>query len=152
MLRNEIRTETTIAGTAAEVWDVLSDFTHYGEWNPAMRSVQGNAVVGERLTIEFERSAGKTMTLRPTVLAADPGHELRWMGRLLLPGIFDGEHRFEIHEDEPGTVRFVQGERFSGVLVPFLRKMIEGETLDQFRRVNDALTARVHAKRHNGAA
>jgi hypothetical protein len=151
MFRNEIRTEATIAGTADEVWNVLVDFAHYGEWNPAMRSVQGKAAVGERLTIAFERSPGKTMTLRPTVLAADTGHEFRWMGRLLLPGIFDGEHLFELHEDEPGTVRFVQSERFSGVLVPFLRKMIEVETLDQFHRVNDALATRVGALRNAGA-
>ncbi len=108
--------------------------------------------MGARLTIAFERSPGKTMTLRPTVLAADPGHAFRWMGRLLLPGIFDGEHRFEIHEGQPGTVRFVQGERFSGVLVPFLRTMIEVETLDQFHRVNEALATRVDAVRQAGAA
>jgi hypothetical protein len=87
------------------------------------------------------------MDIHPTVLVADPGRELRWLGRLLMPGIFDGEHRFEIHETEPGRVTFVQGERFSGVLVPFVRRMIDGNTLSMLKRVNADLAARVRAGR-----
>ncbi len=32
-------------------------------------------------------------TFRPTVLVAEPNRELRWLGRLFMPGPFDGEHR-----------------------------------------------------------
>jgi len=38
------------------------------------------------------------MTFRPTILKAEPERELRWLGRLLLPGLFDGEHVFEIEQ------------------------------------------------------
>ena len=134
MFKNEISSETRIDGTAAEVWAVLSDFAQYPAWNPGMQRVEGHAEVGSRLSIAFTLNGGRTMKMRPTVLVADPGHELRWLGRLLLPGVFDGEHRFEIHEDEPGRVRFVQSERFRGVLVPFLRKLIEVDTATTFGR------------------
>lgn len=143
MFRNEIHSETRIDGTAAEVWAVLSDFADYPAWNPGMQKVEGAAEVGTRLSIVFALNGGRTMKMQPTVLVSDPGHELRWLGRLLLPGIFDGEHRFEIHEDEPGRVRFVQGERFRGLLVPFLRKLIEVDTAATFVAVNEALAARV---------
>jgi hypothetical protein len=83
--------------------------------------------------------------MRPTVLAAEPGRELRWLGRLLVPGLFDGEHRFEIHEDSRGHVRFVQAERFRGLLVPFLRRLIEVDTVAMFGRVNAALIERVES-------
>ena len=49
------------------------------------------------------------MTMHPTVPVAEPGRELRWLGRLGLPGVFDGEHRFEIHETEPGRGRSSRG-------------------------------------------
>ena len=39
---------------------------------------------------------GRGATLRPTVLEADPGRQLRWLGQLLLPGLFDGDHSFTI--------------------------------------------------------
>lgn len=141
--RKEIHTETTIDGTAAEVWGVLTDFPAYGEWNPGMESVQGEAVTGSRLTVRFAARGRRSMTIRPTVLAAEPGRELRWLGRLLAPGIFDGEHRFTIDEVGPGRVRFVQGERFRGLLVPFLRRLLEVDTPATFAAVNAALASRV---------
>ena len=149
--RNEIRSETEIQGTPDEVWAVLSDFGSYGEWNPGMEDVQGRAEAGSRLTIRF-LNGSRTMTIKPTVLVAEPGRELRWLGRLLLPWVFDGEHRFEIHETTPGSVTFVQGERFKGVLVPFLRKMIEVDTVTTFGKVNDALARRVVELRARDAA
>ena len=47
------------------------------------------------------------MTFKPTVLVAEGPKELRWLGRLLLPGMFDGEHSFRIHAGEEG-VRLVR--------------------------------------------
>jgi hypothetical protein len=141
--RNEIHSETTIEASADEVWDVLSDFGSYADWNPGMQSVQGEATVGSRLTIRFAREGGRGMTLRPTVLVAEPPRELRWLGRLLMPGLFDGEHWFTIEERESGRVTFMQDESFRGLLVPFLRKMIEVDTLATFHAVNEALARRV---------
>src|SRR5512134_271355 len=140
--RNEIRSEAMIEATGNEVWAVLADFGSYGEWNPGFRSIEGRAAVGEKLDIAFALTSGRTMRIRPTVLEAEPGRELRWLGRLLVPGLLDGEHRFEIQEAGPGRVRFVQGERFRGMLVPFLRSMIEVDTVAMFERVNEALAAR----------
>ncbi len=143
MFKNEIRSEAMIDATGEEVWSVLADFGSYGEWNPGFASIEGQARVGAKLDIAFSMKGDRTMRMRPTVLVADPGRELRWLGRLFMPGLFDGEHRFEIHEDAPGRVRFVQGERFRGLLVPFLHSMIEVDTLATFERVNAALAARV---------
>ena len=145
---NEIRRETAIDATAEEVWDILSDFRRYPEWNPGFTAIEGRAEVGTTLDVTFAPNAkGRSMTMHPIVLAADPGRELRWRGRLLLPFVFDGEHRFRIDEAEPGRVRFVQSERFRGVLVPFLRRLIEEETAGMFERANAALAARVSAVR-----
>ena len=146
MFTNEIRTEVEIRGTAREVWDVLTDFDAYSTWNTGFVKAEGSAEVGQTLHITFSQKPGKTMKMHPTVLVADPGRELRWLGRLLMPGIFDGEHRFEIHETGPGRVTFVQAERFIGALVPFVRKMIEGNPLSMLERVNADLAARVRAR------
>ena len=149
--RNEIHSEATIEGSADEVWAVLSDFDSYGEWNPGMQSLQGEARPGARLTIRFAMKGGRSMTMRPTVQVADPGRELRWLGRLLMPGLFDGEHRFTIEETEPGRVIFRQDERFRGLLVPFLRRFIEVDTLASFHEVNEALARRVAQLRSRAA-
>ena len=75
------------------------------------------------------------------VLAAEPNRELRWVGRLLVPGLFDGEHLFLIEPVEATRVRFVQRERFGGILVPFTRKMLAA-TRTGFEHMNLALKSR----------
>jgi len=147
MFRNQISTEIEIDATPGEVWDVLTDLDRYEEWNPGFAEISGRAEVGERLDVTFAKGDGRGMTMHPTVIVAEPGREFRWLGRLGVPFVFDGEHRFEIHEAGPGRVRFVQAERFSGVLVPFLRRLIERDTVAMFERSNPALAARVAAVR-----
>jgi hypothetical protein len=149
--RNEIHTEIEIEGTRDEIWSVLSDFAAYGEWNPGMRRVEGEASVGSRPSITLSLG-GRSMKMRPTVTVVDPGRELRWLGRLVVPGLFDGEHIFSIDEREPGRVTFTQAERFRGLLVPFLRKTIEIDTIATFHAVNEALAGRVAAVRSVAAA
>jgi hypothetical protein len=146
MFKKEIRTEIEIESTAQKVWDTLTDFESYSEWNTGFVQAAGRAEVGETLEVTFSQKPGKTMKMRPTVLVATPQHELCWLGRLLMPGIFDGEHRFEIHENEPGRVTFVQHEEFRGVLVPFVRSMIEGTTLSMLECVNADLAVRVRSQ------
>jgi hypothetical protein len=90
--------------------------------------------------------------MHPTVLAAEPGGELRWIGHLLIPGIFEGEHRFLIEEAGPGRVRFVQSERFGGILLPLLwRKLRDGGTAKGFGAMNEALARRVAERRETAA-
>lgn len=68
------------------------------------------------------------MTFKPLVTRVLPPRELRWLGRLLLPGLFDGEHIFEIEAVKKDGVRFVQRECFSGILVPLLWRSLDKNT------------------------
>jgi hypothetical protein len=62
------------------------------------------------------------MTLRPTVRAAEPARELRWLGRLFLPGLVDGEHRLALDPLEGGRSRFIQSEASAGCTSACLRE------------------------------
>lgn len=81
----------------------------------------------------------KGMRFRPTLLAVEPNRELRWMGRLLVPGLFDGGHCFRIEQKEGGGVTFHQGETFTGILVPLFRRSLAGATRQGFVSMNEAL-------------
>lgn len=144
VLHRERRVARTveIAAPPAEVWATLTDFTAYPSWNPFLRRLEGTARTGDRLTVEIQPSGGTAMTFRPTVLAAEPGRELRWLGRVLVPGLLDGEHAFTL-EPIPGGTRLTQSERFSGVLVPLVGSAID--VGDDFARMNAALRDRVEA-------
>jgi hypothetical protein len=105
------------------VWAVLADLAAYPEWNPFIRSASGELAEGARLTLRLAPAGGRAMTFRPTVLAARPPGLLRWIGRLIVPGIFDGAHQFAL-DDLGGRTRLTQSETFRGLLVPFTSKTI----------------------------
>jgi hypothetical protein len=129
-----------IAAPPEQVWAVLADLGAYPEWNPFIRSASGTLAEGARLTLRLAPAGGRAMTFRPTVLAARPGEMLRWIGRLIMPGIFDGTHQFAL-EDLGGRTRLTQSETFRGLLVPFTGQTI-ARTETGFRALNQALKER----------
>jgi hypothetical protein len=140
-----LRTEIEIDAPAEMVWRVLTDFAAYPEWNPFVRRAEGEVKVGARLRISIAPPGGRAMSFRPTVLVADPDRELRWLGRLGVPGLFDGEHSFVIEPVGEGRVRFIQQERFGGLLVPLLSEKLDGATRRGFEEMNRALKLRCEA-------
>ena len=129
-----------IAATPEQVWAVLADLDSYCEWNPFIQSASGQLAEGATLTLRLVPSQGRAMTFRPKVLAAQPGVLLRWIGRLIMPGIFDGTHQFAL-EDLGGHTRVTQSETFRGILIPFTGKTIT-QTETEFNKLNQALKQR----------
>ena len=84
------------------------------------------------------------MTFRPTVLLVEENRKVRWMGRLLLPGIFDGEHHFELAPTTSGS-SFSQEEKFSGILVRMMGAATFQQTQLGFVEMNKALKQRAEA-------
>jgi len=142
----ELRTEIDIASSPERVWQVLSNFDAYPEWNPFMRSVTGPCAAGSRLTVRIEPPGARGMTFRPTIVKAEPARELRWLGHLLVPGLFDGEHRLSIEPLNGGGTRFVQSERFSGLLVGLFAKTLAA-TQRGFEQMNVALKRQAEGTR-----
>ena len=116
----------------------------YADWNPFVRRLTGELTEGARLTVEIAPPNGRAMTFKPTVLAAEEGRELRWLGRCLVPGLFDGEHSFRLEELPDGRTRFTQAERFRGLLVGPARATVEKTRLG-FEQMNGALKQRAEA-------
>lgn len=132
-----------IEATPAEIWRVLVDFEAYPQWNPFVvhASAPDGLAVGGDLEVRV-RNGGSETAFTPDVLVVDPGRELRWVGRVLLPRLLDGEHSFRLEPTATGT-RFTQGEHFRGVLVPVVGSAID--VADGFDAMNHALRERVLA-------
>ena len=138
----ELCTEIEIEATAERVWQLLTDFASFPEWNPFIRKASGNIRMGERLEVNIQPSGASAMTFRPTVLKAEPNRELRWLGHLLISGLFDGEHSFLIEPLGEGRVRFTQREVFTGLLVPLFARALDTDTRRGFEEMNLALKSR----------
>jgi hypothetical protein len=125
------------------VWQVLTDFASFPQWNPFIRRATGEVRVGARLDVYIQPSGASGSGFKPTVLKVEPNRELRWLGQLLMPGLFDGEHVFLIEPLEEKRVRFVQREVFNGMLVPLLARSLDTNTRRGFDEMNQALKMRV---------
>ncbi len=132
----EIHTEIEIKARAGRVWQVLTDFALYPEWNPFIHRLEGEPVANSRLRALIQPPGGKLMTFRPIVLVAEPDRELRWRGQLWVPRVFDGEHSFVIEARGNERVRFIQRERFSGLLVPFVWSALNRDVRRGFEAMN----------------
>jgi uncharacterized membrane protein len=74
------------------VWQVISDLESFSSWNPFMTKAAGRLVVGDRLSITLQPPGGKPMDFKPKVLEVTPNQRIRWIGHLVVPGLFDGAH------------------------------------------------------------
>jgi hypothetical protein len=137
-----VYSEILIKASPEKVWYEFTNFENYKSWNPFIKSLKGALKVGNKIEVLLTPPGKKGMTFKPKVLVYDSVLELRWIGKLLLKGIFDGEHTFLIKDNKDGTTTFIQFERFKGILIPFMGKMLDGNTLNGFNQMNEALKVR----------
>ena len=135
--KKEITTEIKINASPEKVWSILTDFDTYGEWNPFITSIEGDARVGGRIKAHIGN-----MTFKPTILAFDENQEFRWIGRLFFKGLFDGEHKFALIKNEDGTTTFRQSEKFNGLMVGIFPKKLYVDTTNGFNEMNRQLKER----------
>ena len=143
-----IDTTVDIDASRDAVWDVLTDFSSYSEWNPSMR-IEGTPDVGTQLVVHLLADGGHGMSFKPKVLAATPGEELRWLGKLGLHGIADGEHFFILTTNDDGTTRLNHGERFTGAQVALAKGSSGNNSGAAYEAFSHALKQRVE---HLGSA
>lgn len=134
----EIRTEMEIKASPAKVWQVLTDFENHSKWNPFIRSIKGDKTEGGSLQAELSPPGSGSMKIKPKILVFEREKEFRWKGKILFPGIFDAEHYFLISKNGNGSTLFVHGEKFNGILVGALGKVLE-RTMQGFEQMNEAL-------------
>ena len=140
-----IHTELRIDAPAQRVWEVLTDLAGHAAWDPWIGEIEGELAVGQRLRVRF--TSGETV--RPVLTELQPGRSLEWLGTLGTAGLFSAQHRFELVPAGDGT-RLLHSERFSGLLVPLLGRMLGG--LEQhFEALNSALKRRVEEGVAGGA-
>lgn len=138
-----VQVVTEIAAAPSAVYAALMDFESYGQWNPMVVYIQGEPTVGEQLVVDIKIGEKAPQRFTPTVLVNDSEKEFRWVGQLLTPWFFRGEHYFMIQETGEGNSIFTHGEIFSGIMAPILA-MVLGSSVDaSFKAFNDALKERV---------
>ena len=141
----QLDTSIDIAAAPDRVWDILTDFPAYPAWNPFITAIAGAVMKGAVLTVQLAVPGKPVMSFKPVLKVVERPRELRWAGQVLAPGLFDGEHGFEI-ERLDGGCRLRHVEVFSGVLVPLFIPALQDATRAGFEAMNRALKQRAEVE------
>lgn len=138
----EITTEIEIAAPATKVWNLLTDFDHWKEWNPIVSQASGVAALGSKLSVTMRCENGKDgPKYTPIITIFDEPKSFRWRGKMMAEFLFTNDKIFELEETGSGT-RLIHKELFSGLVVPlFWGKLNEGVP-SMLQSMNEALKAK----------
>ena len=139
----EIRTEIEISTSSQRAWNILTDFSHYREWNPIITQIIGEAHIGDRLKISLKTNKGRIRIYRPTITKCEENHELRWKGRSILPGLLTGERIFRLDERSDDRVRLTHSELFSGIAIILAGDRLSTDVQNSLLEMNIAFKNRV---------
>jgi hypothetical protein len=141
-MSKEVMTDIEIDVPAHTIWRELTNFTAYPSWNPFIQFIDGNLTQGGRRSVLVCPPNNKGMRFKPVVRELKENKKIVWLGRLMFPGVFDGEHSFELISLAKNKTRFIQKEKFSGALVPMFWAKLENDIRQGFINMNKALKAR----------
>lgn len=137
-----IETNIVIDSTPQKVWNILTNFKEYELWNPFMTKVVGDANLGSKIVVNIKTMNGKKRTYYPIITKCETNSELRWKGKSILPGVFDGERIFILERSVDEKVSLSHKEIFSGLGVKFVGNKLDEKLRDSFVRMNEALKIR----------
>jgi hypothetical protein len=147
VFRKELITEIDMDVPAERVWEVLTDFASYPQWNPMIRWARGELRAGARLKVRFDPEGSRGYTFRPKLMIVEPGRELRWLGWPRFPGLFDTEHYWIMDELTGGRAHLLHGTSVYGLLAPLAGKAMERTSRGPFEDMNRAHKRRAEGKR-----
>lgn len=140
-----VTTQIAIDAPPERVWSAFTDFESYPQWSRFVKSISGDLVTGGRLTVRLGPSDSNGLTFKPRITEYREGTVLEWLGHLVVPGIFDGRHRFELSRTSDGNTLLTQGETFGGITIPFVTSSLAGMARS-FDAFNESLKARVEGR------
>jgi hypothetical protein len=134
----EICSKIQINASPSNVWSIITDFENYGKWNPFIKEISGDTKEGSTIQVFIKPPNSNGMKFKPKILKYEPEKEIRWLGKLWIPKIFDGQHSLTIKKLDENKVLFIQKERFNGLLVPLFTNLLKDTELG-FQMMNQNL-------------
>ena len=110
--------EIDIAAPAEVVWEVLTDFDGWPQWNPEVKSMSWDGPLAPGAMFRWKAGPG---TIVSTVEEVDRPRYIRWRGRTLR---ISAIHVWRFEERDGGT-HVETEESFSGFLVRLLRGTLQ---------------------------
>jgi hypothetical protein len=136
----EYHTSIKINASVSEVWQVLTDFDSYSEWNPLVTKLDGNIVEGGIINTTI---APLKETFHPILLSYKTEKEITWQGKRIALFLLAGKHYYRLKRDSQSVTTLDHGEYFTGLLSYFISYKLLSKMKEAFVEHNIALKNRI---------
>lgn len=113
------RVDIHIRASARRVWQLLTDAPGFPRWNSTVASIEGRIRDGSRLRL---RVPGSDRVFTPVVSGVVPDAHMTWTGGVA--ALFKGVRTFDLTPRADGSTDFTMEERFTGVMLPLVKRML----------------------------
>lgn len=138
-----VQTKIRVDALPSDVWNVLTDFESYPQWNTMIPRFKGEANPGAEVRLSL-RIGFVDLPINARMIKAD-GNELRWGGPTgLLSCFVGGEHYFRLRAQNESTLVY-HGEEFFGWFVPSRADVLVQQLKPIYQTLSQALKKRVES-------
>ncbi|NER78469.1 MAG: SRPBCC domain-containing protein [Leptolyngbya sp. SIO1D8] len=113
-------TEVVIHAPQQLVWDQVTDFAAYSDWNPFVLEAYADFKVGATIRFFEDLKQFGQHWINAQFLSIDPPNRFVWQGHFGAPFLFTVRHSFIFEAISEQQTRFIQGHKNSGLLIPYL--------------------------------
>ena len=132
-----------IQAPAELIWELISDFSTWGTWNPVHPKAEGQLKIGTALTVHQALPGEPVRVIQPVVQDWVPFEQLHWRSSRL-GGFVTAVRYIEIENMGPHNSTFSNGELFMGMLVRWVGKEDRRKLRAAYAQMGEAL--RDHAE------
>jgi len=108
-----------IRAHATTVWGLLTDAKRFPSWNSTISGIDGEIREGKRIRLHVP---GTDRTFTPHVSGVVPAERMTWTGGIA--PLFKGVRTFALQPRGDGTTDFTMEERFTGLMLPFVKRSL----------------------------
>lgn len=144
LFKSEVQDSLVINASKKKVFELLTHWNAYPEWNPYITKIEGDPEVGQEIKVFFNMGFGPPLSLKCKVENVDAQKTtLSWEYQAALPWIYTAWHSFTIEEINPGQCQIVQKEKMQGLFGNRLQWFYHNLLKKRFHAMHEALRTQV---------
>ena len=130
------KSSVIINASLETVWNVLTAFDRYPEWNPLIKEIRGIMKEGN---IVLANVIPLKSNIPILIKSYKYQKEIVWQGTLLFPKIILGEHYYLLKEIGKNQTELQHGEKFTGWLTNWIPNSVLSKMQDSYEYHNQKL-------------
>jgi hypothetical protein len=136
----QYHTTIKINAPIEKVWQALTDFSTFPDWNPLVSKASGKIAEGEIIKI-FIKPLNAEFSAK--LIKVIENQELTWLGTRFAKFLLTGEHYYKLEKINENQTRLLHGEYFKGVFSQFISAKLLKKMESVFAIHNQILKTRL---------